>query len=248
MTTVRAAAGRWLVGTLGCAILAAGCATLEPRPATSAALEWRAYRAAIRDAAVAEPGEVRHDLVAITPDNRTLKWKDGRVLVVTWSGWDGYQEGQEMSLTRAVWVTVADQVQERCREYPPAGRQLRLEQLLGLAPGSGAGRRFVAMWVAPADVFRPCPDTEIDDTSCGLTAPSPLAHADFLWSQTVGSYHLPDPGVEGPSSDWGFPWTRLGYTYDWGHPGHEVGLSEFVVEEGAGVVIDSVEETAVYCR
>jgi hypothetical protein len=249
----RMTSGRWLAGFVGGAILAAGCASVGPPPAaeqTPGAAEWRAYRAAVRDAAVAEPGEVRHDLVAITPSNPALEWRDGRVLVVTWSGWDGYvgKEGQKVPLGVAVWVTVADEVQERCRAYPPAGRQLRLEQLLGLPPGGGAGRRFVAMWAAPADVFRPCPDTEIDDTSCGLTAPSPLEHAEFLWNQTVGSYHLPDPQVEGPDPGWGYPWTRLGYTYDWGHPGHEVGLSEFVVEEGAEVVIESVEEPAVYCR
>ena len=26
-----------------------------------------------------------------------------------------------------------------------------------------------------------------------------------------------------------YPWTRLGYTYDWGNPRNLVGLSEFVL-------------------
>ena len=41
--------------------------------------------------------------------------------------------------------------------------------------------------------------------------------------------------VNGPVLDendpatWGYPWTRLGYTYDWGNPKTPVGLSEFVL-------------------
>ncbi len=41
--------------------------------------------------------------------------------------------------------------------------------------------------------------------------------------------------VNGPVLDendpatWGYPWTRLGYTYDWGNPRNPVGLSEFVL-------------------
>ncbi len=44
----------------------------------------------------------------------------------------------------------------------------------------------------------------------------------------------------------GYPWTRLGYTYDWGNPESEVGLSEFVIEAGATVKIHSVSGTADY--
>ena len=41
--------------------------------------------------------------------------------------------------------------------------------------------------------------------------------------------------VNGPVLDendpttWGYPWTRLGYSYDWGNPKNPVGLSEFVL-------------------
>ncbi len=41
--------------------------------------------------------------------------------------------------------------------------------------------------------------------------------------------------VTGPVLDendpktWGYPWTRLGYSYDWGNPKNPVGLSEFVI-------------------
>jgi hypothetical protein len=43
-------------------------------------------------------------------------------------------------------------------------------------------------------------------------------------------------------------WTRLGYTYDWGNPGHPVGESEFIVRPGAHLAVDSVNSTEDYCR
>jgi len=45
----------------------------------------------------------------------------------------------------------------------------------------------------------------------------------------------------------GYPWTRLGYTYDWGNPESEVGLSEFVIAAGSTVTIDQVIANEAYC-
>jgi hypothetical protein len=45
----------------------------------------------------------------------------------------------------------------------------------------------------------------------------------------------------------GYPWTRLGYTYDWGNPESEVGLSEFVVAAGSTVSIEAVSDNETYC-
>ena len=35
-----------------------------------------------------------------------------------------------------------------------------------------------------------------------------------------------------------YPWTRLGYTYDWADNGREYGLSEFIIFSGASVSVD----------
>ena len=43
-----------------------------------------------------------------------------------------------------------------------------------------------------------------------------------------------------------YPWTGLGYTYDWGDPGCEVGLSEFVILGGSTVGVQDVVPTADY--
>ncbi|MBK8453511.1 MAG: hypothetical protein WAQ53_14365 [Thiofilum sp.] len=48
--------------------------------------------------------------------------------------------------------------------------------------------------------------------------------------------------------DKGYPWTRLGYTYDWGKPNNPIGFSEFVIDKGAKVEVKSVTTTAKYCN
>ncbi len=44
-----------------------------------------------------------------------------------------------------------------------------------------------------------------------------------------------------------YPWTQQGYTYDWGNPKSEVGISEFVIRKGSTVVIKSVSTLDQYC-
>lgn len=208
------------------------------------------YQLAIRDAEVAEPDEVAHDLTAITLGEPGLLWKgtgkDRRVLVVTWTDSRRFDRkvGRAVALREEQWVTVAPQVQRFCRPIDTTRHELelRLEQLLGLPPGRGS-RRFVELWVRPADLFRPCPDPEITDHECRLEgAPGAIpgvddAHRRWLEAWKRKAYRRG-----------GFPLTRLGYTYDWGNPYSEQGLSEFVVRPRATVLVADVEPTREYCR
>lgn len=212
----------------------------------------RAYQAAIADAAVAEPGEICRNLTAIVEYNRELIWDAGaprskRVLMVTWTSWDGYDAlvGQKYTTPWDFWVTAAPQVKQFCGRHRvgPNEMNLRLEQLLGLPPHAGK-TRFVEFWVNPDDLFRPSPDPEITDHEAELDFPRSgqfvtvaQSHIDWFDNLTSQSY-----GVDG------YPWTRLGYTYDWGNPWSDVGLSEFVIGGGAEVTVHSVAATAEYCR
>jgi hypothetical protein len=45
----------------------------------------------------------------------------------------------------------------------------------------------------------------------------------------------------------GYPWTRLGYAYDWGNPKSEVGLSEFVIKSNADVEVKGIYANEEYC-
>ncbi len=200
-------------------LLGGGCATsLADR-----------YEAAISDAAVVEPGEA----TALQPV------AGERAVVVTWVATkyaDSYVSGQEVTLAWGeTWVTRDGQVKVVCTGV--ADPQLRVEQLLGLPP-NGPERAFVTLDVTTADLFRPCADPDISHTSCGERFPDNTADAHRVWyaDQTAGAYRAG-----------GYPWTRLGYTYDWSDSSGEVGLEELVIRRGATAKVLGVVGTAAYC-
>lgn len=208
------------------------------------------YKKAIADAKVAERSEISRDLIAIYPGNKKLVWRENngkqQVLTVTWTAWTGYNEkvGQSMALERDIWITTVPELQNFCKKCGLTGDPLvlRLEQLLGLPPDDGK-TTMVEIWVSPDDLFRPSPDPEICDYEADLDFPrsryltvSPF-YIEWFNNQEAASY-----GKNG------YPWTRLGYTYDWGQKNGEIGLSEFVIRQGAIVDIRSVNSTADYCK
>src|SRR5690606_11777818 len=119
------------------------------------------------------------NLIAITEWEQGLVWKTDvepkRVLMVTWTSWQGYndQVGQPTTLdpSRTVWVTPAPQLRNFCRAYkqqnPSQDLDMRLRQLLGLPPNDQK-TTIVEFWVQPSDMFRPAPDPEITDHEAEL--------------------------------------------------------------------------------
>lgn len=218
--------------------------------ATSSADLAAAYAAAVADASGAEVDEEVGDLVALTPDSDFLKVSDdGKdVLMATWTNWDGYAKsvGKPMTTTRDVWVTPVPQLAEFCRSVTAVDAdsdalELRLEQYLGLP--TDAGETGVAeLWVPFDGLFRPAGDPQIDDT----TASAELAPADPAYPDHTDWYRLQQSLAYDPQNP--YPWTRLGYTYDWGNTANEEGASEFVVRIGTEVEVDSVTPTDEYCR
>jgi len=206
----------------------------------------RSYSRSVEDAQEAQPTEVYSQLVAITPNNPQLIWREyqgkKQVLVSTWTAVNVYDEqvGKTTRLSREVWVTAAPQIQQFARSLSldAEAKSLRLEQYLGL-PANGRKTKFVQIWVNATDLFRPCPDPEIEDTQCDLQFPPSATEEHKIWiiKQMLSSY-----GVKG------YPWTRLGYTYDWGNPDTEVGASEFVIKKGAEVFIEAVTPNEQYWR
>ena len=207
------------------------------------------YSQAIKDAEVAESHEIYRNLVAIVPSNNALRWQEdtGDVLVVTWTSWDGYDDlvGNSIELSREVWVTVVPEVKTFCREHgiTPTQVPLRLEQLLGLPPGNGK-TKFVEMWVSPKHLFRPSPDPEVSDHEAELDFPQ---SNEFVTVSEEYRQWFDNLKQESYGAD-GYPWTRLGYTYDWGNPNNEVGVSEFVIQAGAKVMIHAISDTMDYCQ
>jgi hypothetical protein len=219
-------------------------------PPSSPADLQQAYLNAVNDAATAESQEISKNLTPIVETNSNLIWEgqpgDQRLLVLTWTSWNGYDDkiGQSIVITRETWVTAAPELKNFCTPYVSthSNLTLRLEQLLGLPPNNGK-TKFVAVWVKPQDLFRPAPDPEITDQEAGLTFPQSkfltVSPEYVTWFNNLSSQSYGENG---------YPWTRLGYTYDWGNPTSEVGLSEFVINSGATIEVDTVTSTEDYCK
>ena len=205
-----------------------------------------AYQAAVADALVATPGEISRDLTPIVAWNHDLVWEGragvSRVKMVAYTG--AYYDksvGQDYVMSFGyLWVTAAPKLQQFFQSGQGAPSVARLEQLLGLPPESGY-TRIVEFWVDPADLFRPSPDPEVNDMEAGLEFPTgsqtsvPQAYQDWFHANYESSFHSAKP----------YPWTQLGYTYDWGRSNH-VGLSEFVIEKGATVGVVGVHQPLDY--
>ena len=99
---------------------------------------------------------------------------------------------------------------------------LRLHQVLGM-PTSKNYTAITALWIDADLLYRPANVT--DAKSAMQTTYQKTGNEEFdttykEWfvSNIIWSYF-----------DSAFPWTRLGYTYDWADNGKEYGLSEFLI-------------------
>lgn len=210
------------------------------------------YLSATEDAEVAMPNEIYKDLTAIETDNHNLIWEgepgDSRVLVVTWTGkpyYDNYV-GQDYQLPAGaeVWVTVVPELENFFKGKNSSVTSLRIEQLLGLPPNNEK-TKFVEIWADPNDMFRPSPDPEITDHEAELDFPASDRFVTISDAYRTWFNNLKESSYEG---DYAHPWTRLGYTYDWGNKNNHIGLSEFVIAGNSTIGIKSITATNDYFR
>jgi len=224
------------------------------------------YMEAVRDMALAETSEITDKLDPIDTSKP--------VTAVSWiraNAAKAYRMeiGETITADGDTWVSLAPMLQNFCRAFvADQGNNLdaltlRLEQRLGLPPHS-AKTHFVELEVKttndPAQIFRPCASPEVTTTSCALGPPQPCTASsgngaechtlnDFFFHQYYTSY-----GVSLPTE---YPWTSLGYTFDWSYG--PIGLdgksqfiqhgeSEYVIPKGAEVLVKAVHSTAEYCQ
>lgn len=205
---------------------------------------WADYNTAVKDAAVYKPENVR-DLYPLPATD------SGRAAVVTLTDY-AYPEGRQ-TLTRAIWVTVVPEVQNKCKAFKDKDLAMRLRQLLGLQPDASIVR-FVTMTVDERDVFRPAmnpiPTTPTlcnaqKDKKCALVFPDWVSdeHRRWIMQQGLDSYMVLTP----PDHCCSYPWTRLGYTYDWKKGADRYGASEYVIRPGSVINVKESKEYAKYC-
>lgn len=231
----------------------------------------RAYAAAVKDTMYPQPAGVSRQLAALVPGEPGLIWNEhGLVLMSTWTHlalFEGHAPGDQFSIAGDTWWTAAPSMQTFCRATGLRGAALgvRIAQRLGM-PATSTNDGFVQVWIDPKHLFRPCPDPEVQDHECQVQIPMVPSFVRVAgeppWAcrgtQVAGDFvRVQDSHLQWMCSNWrssygsadpaqNFPWTALGYTYDWGQEDHR-GPSEFVAPSGTMVVFASSAPTDDYC-
>ena len=164
----------------------------------------------------------------------------------------------------ALWVSIPFEVKafigDNLQQTKGVAREDRLKQYFGM-PLSAEKIGFLEIWVEEKDLFRPTPDREISDDKAeldfrdsDLTFKTKKAidmtpeekrdkeHYEWMTKLAKASYLDKDPLHDNPP----YPWTRLGYTRDWGNDETAQGASEFCIVPGARVYIASKIKTDDY--
>lgn len=180
------------------------------------------WQTAMTDAVFAEDEEI-HPLVTLTAEDSRTVWDDAgeRVLLLTWHNYpDECEPGTHIGEYGDIWATSLGEMESWFEENGEdvTDWTLRFAQLLGVHADEGY-TRFTAFWVSPEDVVRPAFVTDVTkqmENDYGLVTG---AWKEWFDANILYSYFESD-----------YPWTRLGYTYDWGGA-REYGLTEFLVRD-----------------
>lgn len=235
------------------AVFASGCFSVKPPPISSLSDE-EAYTLALQKAAIPFSNAISSTLTPINAENKKLirKTVNGQEYILTISlkskqatEWykndpDGFYNTGNFQ----IWVTVVPDLKERIQALKPADVQYRLKQLLGLPPNAEYAY-IVEFWVKPEDLFRPCPDREVSDNVCGLDFPvnTPSEYKKWFNDSRIERYYAAKEVYRK------YPWTQLGYTYDWDFKSKTpIGMSEFVVDVNKKVIVGDFIPLAEYFK
>lgn len=197
-----------------------GCEA-EQEPVSMEAL----YADSVADAVNAEADEIE-ELVELTEDSDMVTWneEENKVLLVSWHKYpESYIPGESFICSYGEVWTFTDKEMLNWYDENSEGVEdweLRMEQLIGL-PESKDNTHFSAFWVDIDEVVRPAYEPDVT----GQVDPEDLDGSvlgtleEWFKNNEAGSYLEEDP----------YPWTRLGYTYDWAADCDDYGLTEFII-------------------
>jgi len=156
-----------------------------------------------------------------------------RVKVVSFTSYFGYMEDTKTISTRNIWVTLVPELYMVCSLYcDNSNFHMKLKQLLGLHPNS-TNTYIVEFEVNTVDIFRPC-DNPLVNKQC----------FDDYYDKHHNNWMIQLRKISYLSGS-GYPWTRHGYTYNWGNG--KMGLPEFVVRLGSHIHVNLVLDAYSYC-
>jgi hypothetical protein len=204
---------------------------------------WNLYFKAIYDSSVYQQVNLRQ-LRPLVPDS------NGNILGATLTSRNGTVGQPLPSGNGGIWITGVPEVQDICRGWT-GDIPMRLRELIGLPPDADIPR-VITLQVQASDVFRPAVDPTITTTypcsvpaggpipkDCGNVFPTNTSPAHYAWmaSSAFSLHEVPD----------GYPWTHLGYTYNWAPGQDRYGASEYVIRTGAQPIIMAITTPEQYC-
>ena len=222
----------------------------------------KAYQDALIDAADPRPDEILSSLTVINLSNQKIKWEgqanNRRVLVVTFTNENVYQPGIISPKSDGIWVTIVPELYNFCKQYKEAGIDRvnlneRLVQLLGLPP-KPQYTHIAEIAVAPQYLRRTTLDPDISNYA-SQTFSIPISSTVKVPSNVDPVYKAWFIKQVSNEINKKYPWTRLGYTYDWGSKTNlqtHAGLSEFVIlpnsQVSTPIEVKRVVKTEEYCK
>ncbi len=198
------------------------------------------WKAAMTDAVFSEDEEI-HELVTLTKEDDRVIWDETgeRVLLLSWHDYDDACEpgGPIRTEYGDIWATSVGEMKAWYEQNHDGVENwnLRFAQLLGVHEDEGY-TRFTAFWVSPEDVIRPAYVTSVTkQMENDYAIVRDEAYKEWFDGNILWSYFESD-----------YPWTRLGYTYDWSGGESEYGLTEFLVSDGDKTEIAFTYTTAEF--
>ena len=172
--------------------------------------------------------------------------------------------GQEIAAGTDLWVTPVPEMKAEilsgiAGDYK-ANPALAASKYLGLPPVN-SNNAVVEFWVAPVSMLRPAISTDITSHSAETEFPLtmqviPTVDTALVPKTSPGPGYAPASNyvtwfLERESSIYAlsgapYPWTGLGYTYNWSNPADPVGGSEFLIPKGTPVTVKSVTPIGQY--
>lgn len=196
------------------------------------------YNAAVRDAVFADVDEI-FPIVTIENDSQFITWNDDKtkVLMLSWHKYpQSFTPGTEFVCEYGeIWsFTDKEIINWYKNNYKNVTDwQLRFNQLIGLPP-TEKYTHFSAFWVDTNELIRPAYQIDIAKqlTANDLSNPNLNDFKEWFDNNIIFSYF-----------DSSYPWTRLGYTYDWADNDTEYGLTEFLIKKDSVIEVEFTKTT-----
>lgn len=210
------------------------------------------YESAVKDAADVTEDKIR-PLVVIDQNSDKVTWNadSSKVMMLSFNNEpDAYRDGTTIKLEQPVWLVTEREMQQWYREHKDDVRNwpMRFRQLLGMSKSNPA-THFSVLWVSPKDLIRPAFVTSIKSDEMKTQYDENAKDENLSSEMRVWFQNWFDETRARSFGKKGFPWTRLGYTYDWASKEkNKYGLTEFLTLPGAEVDVQFSKNTKSFVK